>query len=47
MAVSMTVQASGLPWGHCREEPWGMNAALRLPGEGLGLNWEWVGLLLP
>lgn len=44
--VSMTVQASDLPWDHCREEPWGMNAALRLPGEELGLNWEWVGFVV-
>lgn len=23
-----------------------MNAGLRLPGEGLGLNWEWVGFVV-
>lgn len=33
-------------WEHCREEPWGMNPGLRLPGDGFGLSWEWLGFIV-
>lgn len=45
-ALSMAGQAADLSWEHCWEELWGMNPGLRLPGEGLGLSWEWLGFII-